>query len=85
MGLGSIDFLLGMCMPGSGEMGTATGVECIHVRTEAGMLGSSSRESSMGLGITISGKTIGSFLCFAANLINSNLFASFFWQLDVTS
>lgn len=78
MGSGCIDFIPVMCMLGNGVTGRAMGVECILVRTGAGMLGSSSGESSTGLGITILGKMIGSFLSFCASLINLDIVAGVF-------
>ena len=70
MGSGCIDFIRGMYMPGSGVMGRAMGAGCILVRMEAGMSGSSSGESSMGLDITISGKTL-DLLFFCKVLLSS--------------
>lgn len=57
MDLGSIGFILVMFMLGNGLMGRVMGVEFIHVRMGAVMLGNSSGASSMGLATTISGNS----------------------------
>lgn len=59
-----IDSIQGICMQGSGLMGRATGVECIHAKMEAGMLGSSNGVLNTVLATTI----LGNFLIYLMGL-----------------